>query len=88
MLVMMGRYINSKKRFDMERDEHLVWAKERAIKERDDHGSIQGWASFSSDMSKHCELETHAALPLGTMMLLQGLLATKKDFDKYIDGFN
>ena len=69
----------------MKRNEHLQWAKDRAVKETD---KVDMWASFHSDMSKHEELKDHIALPLGMMMLMGARPQNRNDFVKFIEGFN
>lgn len=70
------------------RQEHLDWCKQRAM-EYIDAGDLRGvFASFLSDMGKHPELENHAALPLGTMLLMGGHLSTPAQMKDWITGFN
>lgn len=72
----------------MNRQEHLEWAKQRAI-EYIDRDDIPGsYASFVSDMNKHGELKDHLALAIGTMLLFSGNLQTKEEMKSFIEGFN
>lgn len=72
----------------MTREEHLAWAKKRALQILDG-GDIQGAIdSLYSDLLKHDELRDHSALPLGTMMLASGHLKTEKAMRHFIEGFN
>jgi hypothetical protein len=49
----------------MNREEHLEWCKERALKYCEDGKPIMAWISFRSDMSKHEETRDHIALTIG-----------------------
>ena len=72
----------------MTREEHLKWAKERALvyaRSGDVNGAI---ASMASDLRKHPETDHHVAIELGTMMLLAGLLKTREQAVEFIEGFN
>lgn len=72
----------------MTREEHLAWCKQRAL-EYVDHGDLtNAWASMASDLTKHPETEKHAAITLGTMMLMSGHLSTAPEMRKFINGFN
>jgi len=65
----------------MKRNEHLKWAKDRALKEPN---SLMMWASFQNDMLKHEELREHIALKL----FLTIDLMNKSAVEKFIEGFN
>lgn len=65
----------------MKRNEHLQWAKDRALKE---DISLMMWASFLSDMAKHDELKDHIALDLWVTIDMNDKDAVKK----FIEGFN
>jgi hypothetical protein len=56
----------------MTRDEHLEWAKQRALKYREVGDYIQAVTSMMSDLSKHEEPRNHAGLQIGTMWFLAG----------------
>ena len=74
------------------RAEHLAWCKQRAHAELEVPNEAEGlknaWASMASDLTKHPETETHAAIGLGMMMVMAGQLSTKSGMAKFIDGFN
>lgn len=53
----------------MTREEHLQWAKDRAIEQCEKYSGFAGWVLFKHDMQKHDELKTHVALSLGDEML-------------------
>lgn len=61
------------------RDEHLEWAKARAL-EYIDRGSVAGaLASIASDFNKHGELRGHQGLSSGMLAHLGGLISTADD---------
>ena len=72
----------------MNRQEHLMWCKKRALEyiDRDDLGNA--WSSMTLDLGKHNETREHAAIELGTMMLVLGRLSTVDEMRKFILGFN
>ncbi len=72
----------------MNRQEHLEWCKKRALEYVDRRDIDNAWASMSSDLSKHNETKNHAAIELGTMMLVLGRLSTADEMRKFILGFN
>ena len=65
----------------MDRNEHLQWAKDRALKEPN---GLSMMVSFSSDMDKHDELKDHIALVLWATIDL----SNNFDVEKFIKGFN
>lgn len=72
----------------MDRGEHLVWCKKRAL-EYVDHGDVKNaWASFMSDMRKHPDTASHSALELGHMLFMSGQLNSPVEMRKFIEGFN
>ena len=72
----------------MNRQEHLQWAKDRAL-EYAQKGDIQNaFLSMQSDMAKHEELANHLALQMGTMLLMGGNLKTESEITNWIIGFN
>lgn len=70
------------------RDEHLAWAKQRALEYVDAGDTKNAVASMLSDLKKHPELEHHTGAKLGVSLLFAGLLATPRDVRKWIEGFN
>lgn len=72
----------------MNRQEHLQWCKARAQEYLDRGDTLNAWASFTSDMSKHPETEKHVALELGMMLLMSGHNQTAPEMQKFIQGFN
>lgn len=56
----------------MTRDEHLAWAKERALAYLPDWSSAM--ASFVSDLGKHKDTADHAVIELFGLHAVSGLL--------------
>lgn len=71
----------------MTRDEHLAWAKKRAL-EYVDRDPVSATASMVSDLRKHPELKDHAGIDLGGMLMLGGHLSSPAEARRFIEGFN
>lgn len=72
----------------MTRDEHLQWAKQRALEyvyAADLQGAV---ASMVSDLRKHPELYDHSGMQLGAMLLTAGFLDSADKMRKFIEEFN
>lgn len=69
------------------REAHLEWCKKRAMEYVDAGDLTQAYASFGSDMSGHPETSNHAAMGMGLLMLMQGMLDTPEKMRKFINGF-
>lgn len=70
----------------MTRQEHLKWAKDRAI-EYANRGDITGaWGSLVSDLNKHKETRGHDAILLGSQLVISGHLNTAEKMREFIDG--
>jgi len=72
----------------MNRQEHLQWSKDRAMQYVNSGDLKNAFASFMSDMGKHEETSNHAALQLGTMLLIGGHLSSASQMKDWILGFN
>jgi len=72
----------------MNREEHLQWCKDRALKYVEQNDMKNAFASFQSDMTKHPETNGHMALEMGTMLLIGGHLDNAKQMTDWITGFN
>lgn len=72
----------------MTRDEHLAWAKSRALEYANQGDAINAMASMTSDLRKHPELERHAGIELGMTLMMTGNLSIQHDAVKFIEGFN
>lgn len=72
----------------MDREEHLQWAKRRALAYLDvEHNVKDAVASMTSDLQKHPEHANNAAIPLGVGLLLLPT-TTEREIRKWIEGFN
>ena len=71
----------------MTREEHMQWAKRRAIEYIDAGELSNALASMGSDLGKHPETRSDAAMQLGMMMLISGQLSTAPEMRKFIEGF-
>ena len=70
----------------MTREEHLEWAKARALEYVDMDDLPQAFASLTSDLSKHEQLEDHPAIHLGMGMMMLGHLDTSEKMRRFILG--
>lgn len=69
----------------MNRQEHIAWARDRALAYVDQGDVAQAWASLVSDLGKH-PTAGHAAIELGGMQLLAGQLDTPDRMRAFIEG--
>lgn len=72
----------------MTRDEHLEWAKKRALELIDMGDYNQALISMMSDLGKHDELRNHSGIMLTTMLMLGGHLKDRYSVTTHIKGFN
>ena len=72
----------------MIREEHLDWAKKRAIEYAERGDTLGAYNSMSSDLNKHPETQGHSAIGLGMMLLASGNLNSKDKMIEFINGFN
>lgn len=73
---------------DPTRQEHLAWCKQRALQYCDDGDTAQAFSSMTSDLGKHDGTKGHAAIELGMMLLIGGMLSAPHEMRKFIEGFN
>jgi hypothetical protein len=69
----------------MTRDEHLEWAKKRAL-EYLPGNPVEAMTSMGSDLHKHPELENHAGLRI--MPMFYGAYNDPEAVRRWIVGFN
>lgn len=71
----------------MTRQEHLAWAKQRALEYLPDDpaGAI---ASMLSDLTKHEETADHIGMQLTGLLLMSGLMEGPDAVRRHIEGFN
>jgi hypothetical protein len=72
----------------MSREQHLAWAKKRALDYVDRGELANALASMASDLRKHPQLKDHAAIELQIMQQLGGFLKTQTQVREWINGFN
>lgn len=72
----------------MTREEHVEWAKQRALQYVDSGDLSNAYASMASDLNKHPETEGHSGINLGMMLMMSGHLGTAQEMKKFIEGFN
>lgn len=70
----------------MDRNEHLQWAKTRALEYADAGDVNNAFASIVLDLGKHPDTEGHTAMQLGFALLMNGHLSTKEQMRKFIEG--
>lgn len=72
----------------MTREEHLQWAKERAL-EYAERGDLHGaFASLGSDLDKHDGTRGHAGMEMFMLLLVNGHLDSPAAMREFILGFN
>ena len=69
----------------MNRDEHLQWAKQRALWELEHSGCTSALTSLIVDFSKHPELKNHLSISLGLKLLGAGQLNSSEVMRKFIE---
>jgi len=72
----------------MEREEHLEWAKKRALEYLDAGDTQNAFSSMVSDMKKHPELAGHGGLMIGAgMLFVPGWVSNPNELRHWITGF-
>lgn len=69
------------------REEHLAWAKRRALEYLDAGDLQQAFTSMGSDLSKHPDLKTNASAVLDQLGLLHVLNGDREGLRRWIEGF-
>lgn len=72
----------------MTREEHMIWAKGRALGYVDAGDCNNAFVSMASDLGKHEETKGHPAIELGMMLMMNGNLSTPEKMRKFIEDFN
>ena len=74
----------------MTREEHLEWAKRRALEYVDRGDLEEAFASLGTDFDKHPDLKgaVRIHVELGMPMLLGGMLDRPDDMIRFINGFH
>jgi len=75
---------------NLPRDEHLEWARKRAIAylEQPVPEVLNALTSMMSDLNKHPELENHPGIRICVGLLLIGNLQTPSEARRFIDGYH
>ncbi len=72
----------------MNREEHLKWCKQRALKYLESGDTKNALASMFSDLGKHKDTTDPPAIMLGGILMMAGHLNTVAEVKKFIEGFN
>lgn len=72
----------------MTREEHLQWAKQRAIEYVERGELTNALASMGSDLNKHEGTRGHLAIKLGMQLMMSGNLDTPEAMRRFILGVN
>jgi hypothetical protein len=70
----------------MTRDEHMEWAKKRALEYCDFGDYVGALSSFCSDLQKHAETHNHPAIEHGFQQVYNGLISNCEQMRKFIGG--
>lgn len=70
----------------MTRQEHINWAKGRALAFCDNNDPRQAISSLLLDLRKHNELLEHPAIKLGARLMFSGQLASVPQVRSFIEG--
>ena len=71
----------------MNREDHLAWAKARAMEYVNRGQLTDAFASLASDFDKHPELAHHPHMLVGAQMLVAGLLDSPMKMSEWIEGW-
>lgn len=69
------------------RDEHLAWARQRALRYLEAGNVDEAFASLGSDLAQHPVLRNDPQIRLGARLLIEGHLETPAAMRSYIEGF-
>ena len=72
----------------MNRNEHVQWCKDRALKYVDKGDLTSAFASMGSDLKKHPDTKNHAGVSLGLTLMISGKLSTQDEMREFINGFH
>ncbi|MEO0835974.1 MAG: hypothetical protein AAFY16_08305 [Cyanobacteria bacterium J06642_3] len=70
------------------RQEHLEWAKTRALEYCDQNDVLMAFQSLITDLNKHPKLQGHVGICLGMKQLKSGFLSEPEKMREFIKGFN
>lgn len=69
------------------REEHLEWAKARALEYVETGDLLQALTSIGSDLTKHPETLNHPGYDIGMDLYMIGSLHTAHEMRHFIEGF-
>lgn len=72
----------------MTREEHLAWAKDRALQYVDAGDCVSGIGSLVSDLGKHPKTAGHSVIQLSALLIMGGHLNTQQEARDLIVGCN
>ena len=73
----------------MSRDEHLEWAKHRALEYLDAGDNQNAFTSMLSDVGKHPELRNHPGKMIGVgFLFIPQWMSNTEEIRRWIKGFN
>jgi hypothetical protein len=72
----------------MTRDEHLAWAKQRALEYADRGEVAYAMSSLTSDLGKHPETAGHSGVELMGMLAMSGEFNRPGRLREFIEGFS
>ena len=70
------------------REEHLEWAKQRALEYVECGKLLDALTSMGSDLDKHPETHGHIGIDLGLQLWMAGHLRNAAEMRRFIEGFN
>lgn len=70
------------------RQEHLDWAKKRALDYIENGYFHEAYQSMALDLRDHPETKNHSGIVLGLQLKLSGLLGDPDSMREFIEGFN
>ena len=72
----------------MNRDEHVAWCKQRALKYLDSGDTVNALTSMMSDLEQHPETKNHAGSKIGLQLMMMDSLSSVPDVRRFIEGFH
>ena len=71
----------------MSREEHLAWAKHRALELVEEGQPDEGYCSLITDLRVHPELAEHPGIEMGLSLMKAGFLVEHEQVRLWIGGF-
>lgn len=70
------------------REEHLAWAKQRALAYVEIGDLANAFTSLASDLEKHSQTANHLGVQMGFSLMMICQLSTAAEMKKFIEGIN